>query len=288
MAREVRRYTVTIPAGTALASPQVTALVMPARTVRSILWRVPPGPRGLMGFQVGASGVQVIPWNTGEWIVADDESDELPLEGQITSGAWQCIGYNTGRYDHAVYLTFYLDPPPRSAGGVVGTIPPDAIGGGSGGGGSTGGGGTGGGSGGGGGAPIDPGSPPPGSTPDYAAGWAAARHNAIVAIATALGLADVPDPVERPAAGSDAADGYDDGRAAALVALGDLEAPLPAELPPGGDGAAIARQRALAAIQAALGGPWPDPAPLPPAPGTDERAEYDAGKAAILAALEDL
>lgn len=310
MAYEVRRYTVTIPAGTLASAPLVADLAMPARLVRSVLWRVPPGPRGLMGFRIGSSGVQVIPWNTGEWIVADDEDDELVLENQITSGAWQCIGYNTGRYDHQVYLTFRLDPPPRASSGPGGLIPigdlnggaTGATGGPGGAGGApdgsdmdTGSGDDGAGVGGDGDGTADgdgPGVPSPAPDPNesqaYRDGWAAAQTNALAALGAALGVSGAPVPVERPPAGGDAARGYDDGKSAALAVLASLAAPLPPAPSPDTDGYAIARARAVAAVTGALGGQVETPAPPAPAHGTDERAEYDAGKAAALAALEGL
>lgn len=110
MVAEVRNFAPLIPAGTPIAAPVTIDLVMPARIVRTVRWRVPPGPRGALGWALAASGVPVVPWGAGQWIVADDEWDVLTLEGQITSGAWQLIGYNTGVLDHAVYLTFGLDP----------------------------------------------------------------------------------------------------------------------------------------------------------------------------------
>lgn len=109
MAAEVRQFTATIPAGTPKTAPVTVNLTMPTRIVRAVRWRVPPGPAGLMGFALAAAGVPIVPWNTGGWIVADNESDELPLEGQIDSGAWQLMGYNLGVKDHSVLLTFQLD-----------------------------------------------------------------------------------------------------------------------------------------------------------------------------------
>lgn len=110
MAAEVRNFAVTVPANTVQASPQVTSLTMPARTVRSIRVRVPPGPAGVVGWALAASGVPIIPWGDGQWIVADNEVIEWPLEGQIETGAWQLRAYNTGVYPHTLYVTFLLDP----------------------------------------------------------------------------------------------------------------------------------------------------------------------------------
>ena len=108
---EVRTFTVSTPAGTAIATPLVTALAMPARIVERVRLRVPPGPLGNLGVALGLAGVQVIPWNVGEWLVMDDETLDWPLEGQPTSGAWQLRTYNVGKYPHLVYVTFLLRPP---------------------------------------------------------------------------------------------------------------------------------------------------------------------------------
>lgn len=116
MADEVRSFAVTVPAGTAKASPQTTSLTMPARLVRSVRVRIPPGPAGTVGWALGAAGVRVLPWGAAQWIVGDNESIEWPLSRQITSGAWQLQAYNTGVYDHTLYVTFQLDLPLDVAG----------------------------------------------------------------------------------------------------------------------------------------------------------------------------
>jgi len=111
MAAEVRNFAVTVPAGTAITAPQVTDLAMPARVVRKIRVRIPPGPSGAVGWALGAAGERVLPWGPGQWIVADDEAIEWELVDQITSGAWQLQAYNTGVFDHTLYITFLVDPP---------------------------------------------------------------------------------------------------------------------------------------------------------------------------------
>ncbi len=127
MAREVRNFAVTVPAGTQASAPQVTALTMPARIVRRVRVRVPPGPAGLVGWALGAAGQRVLPWGPNQWIVADNEAIVWDLDDQITSGAWQLQAYNTGVYAHTLYVTFELDPPPR-AGSVGGLFAPLAVG----------------------------------------------------------------------------------------------------------------------------------------------------------------
>lgn len=109
MADDVRTFAVTTPPATSLTAPLVTDMAMPARTVRSVRVRVPPGPRGVMGWRLAAAGVGIIPSNAGGFIVGNDEEIDWTLDNQIDSGAWQLMTYNVGVYPHTVYVTFALD-----------------------------------------------------------------------------------------------------------------------------------------------------------------------------------
>lgn len=120
MAREVRHFTATIPAGTPRAAPVAVNIAMPPRVVLSIYWRVPNGPLGVFGWQLAMGGVVVIPIGGDQFVVANDEHDTWTPSEHPDSGAWQVIGYNTGANPHSVYLAFQVDfpapkpPPPRS------------------------------------------------------------------------------------------------------------------------------------------------------------------------------
>lgn len=108
MAKEIRSFNPTVPAGTAIDAGWSYDLTMPTRQVDLIQVRVPPGPAGHVGFAIGSAGQPIIPYNPGEWIVTDDEVIEWPLEGQFDSGAWQLFAYNTGTYNHTLYIRFLL------------------------------------------------------------------------------------------------------------------------------------------------------------------------------------
>lgn len=108
MAAEVRQFQVTTPANTPIATPLTTSLAMPVREVLHLRVRVPPGPRGNLGWSVGMAGVPVIPVNTGVWIVGDDEVLDWDLDSLPNSGAWQLFSYNLGKLPHTIYLTFSL------------------------------------------------------------------------------------------------------------------------------------------------------------------------------------
>ena len=115
MAAEVRNFVVSVPASTAVATPQTTALTMPARIVEHIRVRIPPGPLGQVGWAIAMNGVPVIPTNTGGWIVGDDEVIEWDVRNQPSSGAWQLMAYNTGRNAHTLQITFSLGLPQEQA-----------------------------------------------------------------------------------------------------------------------------------------------------------------------------
>lgn len=102
----VYAFAPTIPAGTNPTSPYVTDLTIPSLQVDAISWKVPPGPRGFMGWALGVSGAQIIPQGGGSWIVTDNEDNLWTLDEQPTTGAWTFFGYNLGRYNHTVYLRF--------------------------------------------------------------------------------------------------------------------------------------------------------------------------------------
>jgi hypothetical protein len=111
----VYEFQPTTPHGTLQSAPHVESFTMPPLEVQWIQWVVPPGPQGNLGWQITCSGEVVIPQN-GAWIVTDNEKNSWELDEQITSGSWGFRGYNSGQYDHTVYLRFLLNPLPSTEG----------------------------------------------------------------------------------------------------------------------------------------------------------------------------
>jgi hypothetical protein len=97
------------PSGTPVNAPVAQDITLPNYEVQLVRWRVPPGPQGNLGWQLLYSGALVIPQVAG-WVIADNEEDKMELDELPTGGSWQFVGYNTGSYDHTVYLTFYCNP----------------------------------------------------------------------------------------------------------------------------------------------------------------------------------
>lgn len=110
MATTIASFIATIPAGTSPFSPHTVTLDVGTNEVERIRWRVPPGPRGNLGWYLAMGGVQVLPNKNGTAIVADNEWDEWVLDALPDSGVWQLVGYNTGTFDHSVYLEFFTSP----------------------------------------------------------------------------------------------------------------------------------------------------------------------------------
>jgi hypothetical protein len=107
MAREVWSFPVVVAVGSTPAAPVITALTIPPRAISEIDIQVPPGPRGEVGFAIGAAGEPIIPLQSGAFIVTDNELVRWPLENQIDSGAWQLFAYNTGQYPHTITVRFF-------------------------------------------------------------------------------------------------------------------------------------------------------------------------------------
>lgn len=108
MANQVQRFTVTVAAGTPLASPATFDLSFPPSGVDRIDVRIPPGPLGNVGFQIGSSGQPVMPFNAGAFIVGNDELIVWPLTNLWDSGNWTMFAYNTGSYPHTLEVRFLL------------------------------------------------------------------------------------------------------------------------------------------------------------------------------------
>jgi hypothetical protein len=124
MASRIEQIPVTIPALTAVATPQNTPLTFNPGIVQRLEIIVPPGFSGLVGFRILHSGTVVIPYLASSWIITDNEKIDWPLENYPTGSAWSITGYNTDVYDHTLYLRFLVVETERYA---VASVTPLAI-----------------------------------------------------------------------------------------------------------------------------------------------------------------
>lgn len=123
MAQDIQAFAVTIPAGTPASAPVYTAIPFAARVPESVVIRFPPGPGGLVGVQLTISGNAVIPSQLGGWLIGDDEDMPWDLQGYPDSGAWQLLGYNTGLYDHTIYVRWGLNTIGAGQAAAISPIP---------------------------------------------------------------------------------------------------------------------------------------------------------------------
>ena len=106
----VRHFNVSIPPGTPTASPLVTLTQFLPATVERIEWLFPAGCAGLVGIQIGARAVVIIPHNTSQFITRTGDSAGVDLDGAHDTGDWSVIGYNTGTFPHTIHVTFHTHP----------------------------------------------------------------------------------------------------------------------------------------------------------------------------------
>lgn len=109
MAQDIQSFIVTVATGVAKAAPAQTNIELGVRRVTEIQVEVPPGPRGEVGFWLGSGGVQIIPKNTGTFIVTDNQHLVFPVSDFFDSGSWTIAMYNTGHYAHTYQFTFLAD-----------------------------------------------------------------------------------------------------------------------------------------------------------------------------------
>lgn len=127
MVAEVRSFEVSIPAGTAVGAPQVTDVSFPTRIVSWVEFLFPPGPRGQVGIRYTMNGDAVIPLIAGTWLIADNDKSHWDLSGYPDSGAWELTAYNSGQFDHTIYLRFGLDYLPQPVAPALLPLPAPAL-----------------------------------------------------------------------------------------------------------------------------------------------------------------
>lgn len=118
MASRIYPLVVTVPAGTAIATPQVTPWFTEDNTVVSIELEIPPGHNGLTGIRVMKGDTQLIPWGSGSWIVGNDLEHSFSVNDYLPTRDVTIQTYNTGQYPHSFYLRMWVEdynPPGRLA-----------------------------------------------------------------------------------------------------------------------------------------------------------------------------
>lgn len=108
MATRVELFTVTVPAGTTIAAPQITATRFDVGEVETVEILVPPGNAGLLGFAIMHSNASVLPREEDRWITAVGETIRWPTQDLPTAGAWAIRAYNLDVNPHSIYLRYLV------------------------------------------------------------------------------------------------------------------------------------------------------------------------------------
>lgn len=107
---QVQPFALTVPANTPISSPVNLQMNLLPLDIVWLEWRVPPGPRGDVGFYFGSHGAPIIPYGSGPlpWIITDDEGAHWDLVDQPNSGDWNLVAYNIGLRPHTIYVRWGL------------------------------------------------------------------------------------------------------------------------------------------------------------------------------------
>lgn len=104
MAERVEIKNLVIAAGTLSTAPLVTPLTWRQGYPVRIEIRFPPGPSGLVGFQLAHSGEVVIPNDKTVWLITDNEVVMWPLDNFPYNPVYSARTYNTDVYSHTLQL----------------------------------------------------------------------------------------------------------------------------------------------------------------------------------------
>lgn len=108
MASWVEAFAVTVPAKT--VTPSFVAplhFTRPARIER-VVFIIPDGPAGNVGFRLRYGGAVVIPFNPNAWIIGNNNQLEFVFWEHLDSGDWSVEAYNTGNLEHTLYFYFHV------------------------------------------------------------------------------------------------------------------------------------------------------------------------------------
>jgi hypothetical protein len=115
MAVQIRPFALTVPAQTLAVAPVTFPTDLGYYTVSAVSVVLPPGLNGLVGFRFTSGDLAMVPASATDWIIGSGETLEWSMSGQIETGAWQVVAYNTGIYDHTIYVRYFLELETRSA-----------------------------------------------------------------------------------------------------------------------------------------------------------------------------
>lgn len=110
MASWIESFTATFAAGTDTTVPLLFSRDVQVDRISMLF---PQGSNGKLAVQLLIAKQQVIPPNTGQFLVVSGESLDWPINDLLTVTQWSIRGVNTGTFSHSVYLRFLCSEPPN-------------------------------------------------------------------------------------------------------------------------------------------------------------------------------
>lgn len=116
-------FSVTTPAGTAIANPIFTTVPVPRGRLSAVEVQIPPGHAGQTGLRLELARQQIIPFSTAaSWLLGDDYTHDFPTDVEVDQGL-RVATYNTGQYDHTHYLRLTVWKIAPAAGATLRAVP---------------------------------------------------------------------------------------------------------------------------------------------------------------------
>lgn len=144
MATRFYFVSVAVPAGTPQTAPVVQPVLLEDNQLDQVQVIIPDGHDGTTGLQVQWNGTTIVPYNTGAYLVGNNEEPVFPYGSEVTESGLQIAAFNTDVYEHSFFLRFQISdltatpavpfispqaqgaPPPATVAAVVslaGTVP---------------------------------------------------------------------------------------------------------------------------------------------------------------------
>lgn len=123
MAERIQWFDVTVAARTAKAAPVETALQFNSGVVERLELTIPEGHAGLTGIRFNSAHQQIIPLNSGLYIVGNGVEKAWDLHGYPDNGNWSVTCFNTDIYAHTFHIAFLVNENNTTSTGPVRLIP---------------------------------------------------------------------------------------------------------------------------------------------------------------------
>jgi hypothetical protein len=95
---------VTVPAGTAAASPATTKWPIVQGHLKQVRVEIPTGHNGRTGIRLVYQGTEIVPWSLNAWLIGNGQTFTIPWADEIMATGLSAQAYNTDSTSHTFYL----------------------------------------------------------------------------------------------------------------------------------------------------------------------------------------